>query len=46
MDLNAIGPKPVDGSAQNPYPNSDHAGTPENSKPYVTGGARGEAAPT
>jgi hypothetical protein len=37
----AVGIKPVDGSAQNPYPNSDRAGTPENFKPYVTGGARG-----
>ncbi|MGH7485742.1 MAG: hypothetical protein ACREMY_09100 [bacterium] len=36
-----LGVKPVDGSRANPYRNSDHAGTPENFKPYVTGGARG-----
>jgi hypothetical protein len=40
-NYNAVGIKPVDGSAQNPYANSDHAGTPENFKPYVVGGARG-----
>lgn len=38
---NAIGVKPVDGDKLNPYKNSDHAGTPENYKGYVTGGARG-----
>jgi len=37
----ALGVKAIDGSAMNPYANSDHAGTPENFKPYVTGGARG-----
>jgi len=36
-----VGAKPVDGDKANPYHNSDHAGTPENFKPYVTGGARG-----
>lgn len=40
-DLNAIGVKPIDGSNDNPYANSDHAGTPENFKDEVTGGARG-----
>jgi hypothetical protein len=40
-DLNALGVKPIDGSANNPYANSDHAGTPENFKDGVTGGARG-----
>jgi hypothetical protein len=37
----ALGVKPVDGDQSNPYPNSDHAGTPESFKQYVTGGARG-----
>jgi hypothetical protein len=36
-----LGVKPVDGNQSNPYPNSDHAGTPESFKKYVTGGARG-----
>ena len=40
-DDTALGVKPVDGGQSNPYPNSDHAGTPENFKPFVTGGARG-----
>jgi len=40
-DLASIGVKPVDGSSANPYQNSDHAGTPENIKKLVTGGARG-----
>jgi hypothetical protein len=40
-DSAALGVKPVDGDKSNPYPNSDHAGTPENFKPFVTGGARG-----
>jgi len=40
-DEAAVGAKPVDGAKANPYQNSDHAGTPENFKPYVTGGARG-----
>jgi hypothetical protein len=35
-DLGAIGVKPIDGGT-----NSDHAGTPENVKRFVTGGARG-----
>jgi len=40
-NYNAVGIKPVDGAAQNPYANSDHAGTPENFKQFVTGGATG-----
>jgi len=40
-DYNAVGVKPIDGGKLNPYPNSDHAGTPENDRPFVTGGARG-----
>jgi len=40
-NYNAVGIKPVDGAAQNPYANSDHAGTPENVKQFVTGGATG-----
>jgi hypothetical protein len=40
-DPNSVGAKPVDGSISNPYPNSDHAGTPESFKAYVVGGARG-----
>jgi hypothetical protein len=38
---NAVGIKPIDGSKQNPYANADHAGTPENFKPFVTAGATG-----
>jgi hypothetical protein len=37
---NSIGVKPAHTSACS-YANSDHAGTPENKKTYVTGGARG-----
>ncbi len=40
-DYNAIGVKPIDGSSMNPYPNSHHAGTPENYGSFVVGGARG-----
>ncbi len=40
-DHSLVGAKPIDGSSLNPYPNSDHAGTPEAFKPYVIGGARG-----
>ena len=40
-DEAAVGAKPVDGAKANPYPNSDHAGTPESFKDFVTGGARG-----
>jgi RHS repeat-associated protein len=38
---NSIGSKPIDGNTENPYLNSDHAGTPENFKSFVIGGARG-----
>jgi len=41
IDSSLLGVKPVDGGKSSPYPNSDHAGTPEDFKPYVTGGARG-----
>ncbi|HEX7958285.1 MAG TPA: PKD domain-containing protein, partial [Terriglobales bacterium] len=40
-DLNTLGVKPVDDNHASQYQNSDHAGTPENYKSYVTGGARG-----
>ncbi len=40
-DGSVLGVKSVDGGALSPYHNSDHAGTPESFKPYVTGGARG-----
>ena len=30
----------MDDNKKNPYLNSDHAGTPENFKPYVIGGQR------
>jgi hypothetical protein len=40
-DLNALGVKPIDGDKNNPYDNADHAGTPEDYKGFVTGGARG-----
>ena len=41
FDYNALGVKPVDDNSASAYQNSDHAGTPENYRPYVTGGARG-----
>jgi hypothetical protein len=40
-DYNALGIKPVDDKEQNPYLNNDHAGTPENFKSFVIGGATG-----
>jgi hypothetical protein len=40
-DYNALGVKPVDDNDASAYQNSDHAGTPENFKPFVIGGARG-----
>ena len=40
-DSNALGVKAVDANNIGPYQNSDHAGTPEAFKSYVTGGARG-----
>jgi hypothetical protein len=38
---NALGVKPVDDNKASQYQNSDHAGTPENFKSFVIGGARG-----
>jgi hypothetical protein len=43
--LAALGVKPVDGPARNPYRNSDAAGTPETIKRFVIGGARGRGTP-
>jgi hypothetical protein len=40
-DYNSVGVKPVDDNNASQYQNSDHAGTPENYKAYVVGGARG-----
>lgn len=40
-DYNSLGVKPVDDNHGSQYQNSDHAGTPENFKQFVTGGARG-----
>ncbi len=40
-DYNALGVKPVDDNKASAYKNSDHAGTPENFKAFVTGGATG-----
>jgi hypothetical protein len=40
-DYNALGVKPVDDNKASVYQNADHAGTPENFRPYVVGGARG-----
>jgi SdrD B-like domain len=40
-DLPSLGVKPVDSNSASQYRNSDHAGTPENFKRFVTGGARG-----
>ncbi|HTA67310.1 MAG TPA: hypothetical protein VK776_03505 [Bryobacteraceae bacterium] len=40
-DYNTLGVKPVDDNHGSAYQNSDHAGTPENFKQFVTGGARG-----
>jgi hypothetical protein len=44
-DYNALGIKPVD-AATNQYPNIDPAGTPEEFKLYVIGGARGDGLTT
>jgi hypothetical protein len=41
VDYGTIGVKPVDDPKASLYQNSDHAGTPENDKPYVIGGATG-----
>jgi hypothetical protein len=40
-DDDALGVKPIEGRLACLYPNADHAGTPENFKPFVTSGARG-----
>jgi len=40
-DYTQLGVKPVDDNQASTYQNSDHAGTPENFKGYVVGGARG-----
>src|SRR5207247_9838655 len=40
-DPSLLGVKPVDDKVQTPYLNSDHAGTPENFKSFVIGGATG-----
>ena len=40
-NYNALGVKPVDDNQASQYKNSDHAGTPENFRADVTGGARG-----
>src|SRR4029077_1585852 len=40
-DYNALGVKPVDDNKASAYQNSDHAGTPENFRSYVVGGATG-----
>jgi hypothetical protein len=40
-DPSQLGVKPVDDNHASQYQNSDHAGTPENFKSLVTGGARG-----
>jgi hypothetical protein len=38
---NTLGVKATDSNQYPPYMNSDHAGTPENFKPFVVGGATG-----
>ena len=43
-DPSLLGVKPVDDKVQNPYLNADHAGTPENYKLSVIGGATGGGA--
>jgi hypothetical protein len=40
-DYNALNVKPVDDNHASAYQNSDHAGTPEAFKSFVTGGVRG-----
>jgi hypothetical protein len=40
-DYTQLGVKPVDDNQASAYQNSDHAGTPEDFKAYVVGGARG-----
>jgi protocatechuate 3,4-dioxygenase beta subunit len=40
-NYNALSVKATDGSTENPYPNTDQAGTPETYKSFVVDGARG-----
>ena len=40
-DPSMLGVKPVDDKVHSPYLNSDRAGTPENFKHFVIGGATG-----
>ena len=40
-DENALGVKPIDDKKASVYQNADRAGTPENFKAFVIGGARG-----
>jgi hypothetical protein len=40
-DFNELGVKPVDDNKASQYQNSDHAGTPEDYKSFVVGGATG-----
>jgi RHS repeat-associated protein len=40
-DNRSLGVKPVDDNSASQYKNSDHAGTPESYKSFVTGGAMG-----
>ena len=40
-NYNSLGVKPVDDNKASQYKDSDHAGTPENFRTFVTGGARG-----
>lgn len=40
-NYNSLGVKPIDANTGSAYLNSDHAGTPENYKSFVTGGAQG-----
>jgi hypothetical protein len=44
VDYNNLMVKPVDDNKKNPYLNADHAGTPENFKSFVIGGATGGGA--
>jgi hypothetical protein len=41
IHYNALGVKPVDDNKASQFQNSDHAGTPENFRAFVVGGARG-----
>ncbi len=41
LDNNTLAVKPVDDNRASAFQNSDHAGTPENFKGFVVGGARG-----